>query len=85
MAEEITVKIKLFAIFQEVIGQEEISLGLALSSTVADALEVILQQYPSLEKWRSHLRYGVNLEFVSSEHLLQAGDELAFIPPVSGG
>jgi sulfur-carrier protein len=85
MAEQIKVKVKLFAIFQEVIGQEEICLDLASSSKVSDALDVLLQQYPDLEKWRSHLRYGVNLEFVPAEHLLCAGDELVFIPPVSGG
>ncbi|MDX1976599.1 MAG: MoaD/ThiS family protein [Pseudanabaenaceae cyanobacterium bins.68] len=82
---EIKVTLKLFAIFAEVIGQSELELTLNPNTTVEQALELILQKYPSLTSWRSRLRYGVNLEFVTPDHQLQAGDQVVFIPPVSGG
>ena len=31
------------------------------------------------------LRWAVNRDFVTADHLLQPGDELAFLPPISGG
>ncbi|HXG37433.1 MAG TPA: MoaD/ThiS family protein, partial [Bacteroidota bacterium] len=40
---------------------------------------------PKFEQWKSSLRLAVNLEYVNSDHPLQDGDEVAVIPPVSGG
>jgi sulfur-carrier protein len=85
LSNKIKVIVKLFAVFQEVIRRPEICLELANGSTVNDALELLLQDHPSLAKWRSHLRSAINLEFVSLDHQLNDGDEVAFIPPVSGG
>jgi molybdopterin synthase sulfur carrier subunit len=42
-------------------------------------------EHPELAPWRSLTRFGVNYQFVSPETLLNAGDEVVFIPPVSGG
>ena len=44
----------------------------------------LLSQYPSLPS-ESPVLMAVNSEYVSEEAVLQDGDEVAFIPPVSGG
>jgi molybdopterin synthase sulfur carrier subunit len=79
------INVKLFAAYQEAYGVPEINLQLPASSPVQAVLDYILSEHPDLEKWRSLTRFGVNLEFVSPETLLQEGDEVVLIPPVSGG
>lgn len=48
-------------------------------------VDQIFQEHPSLEQWRDVTRYGVNLDFVDENTVLQDGDEVVLIPPVSGG
>jgi molybdopterin synthase sulfur carrier subunit len=52
---------------------------------VTAVFAALVAQKPDLQQWESVLRYAVNLEFVSPETLLQEGDAVALIPPVSGG
>ncbi|MBD0313046.1 MAG: MoaD/ThiS family protein, partial [Microcoleus sp. T3-bin5] len=51
----------------------------------SQVLESSIAQYPQLEQWRDRTRFGLNLEFVSPDTILQDGDEVVLIPPVSGG
>lgn len=81
----IQVKVKLFAIYQEVFDTPELNLVLPLHSTVNDVLQSLIEQKPLLAKWREVTRFGVNLNFVASDTILQNGDEVVLIPPVSGG
>jgi molybdopterin synthase sulfur carrier subunit len=81
----ITVVVKLFAVYQEVLGLEEIQLSLPNHTPVAEVLEQLLQTYPELKPWQTLTRFGVNLQLVGAETLLRDGDEVVLIPPVSGG
>ena len=81
----ITVVVKLFAVYQEVLGLEEIQLSLPNYTPVAEVLEKLLQTHPELKPWQTLTRFGVNLQLVGPETLLQEGDEVVLIPPVSGG
>ena len=80
-----TITLKLFAAYQDAIGQAELTQTIAPETTIAALLEHLLQQYPQLEPWRHLTRFGVNLAFVNADTILQDGDEVALIPPVSGG
>lgn len=82
---EIKVKVKLFAIYQEVFNTSELDLVFAQGVTVGNVLELLIEQKPQLEKWRQVTRFGVNLQFVKSDTLIQDMDEVVLIPPVSGG
>lgn len=82
---EITISVQLFAAYQEIIGQPSMTQAVPVGFTVGQLLDQVLCRYPALEPWRSQTRYGVNCQFVSSDQVLQAGDEVVFIPPVSGG
>ncbi len=81
----ITVTIKLFAAYQEAYNAPEIQLKFPPQTTIGEVLNYLLKQKPQLEKWREVTRFGVNLEFVEVNTILNDGDEIVFIPPVSGG
>jgi sulfur-carrier protein len=85
MSKTITVTVKLFAAFQEAIATDEIQLAIPLNTSVTQVYDRLASEYPVLEKWRSLTRYAVNLDFVEPDTLLKDGDEVALIPPVSGG
>ena len=80
-----TITVKLFAAYQEAFGVAELSLELPPKTPVIAVLEQLVQERPELEKWRNLTRFGINLQFVQPDAILQEGDELVLIPPVSGG
>ncbi len=82
---DIKVKVKLFAVYQEVFDVSELELVFPLQTTVDKVLESLIKQKPQLAKWQEVTRFGVNLKFVESNTILQDGDEVVLIPPVSGG
>ncbi len=86
MAEEqVTVTVKLFAVYREAYGVNELALGFPVGTTAIDVCDRLIAEHPELEPWRSTTRFGVNLQFVEPDTVLQTGDEVVLIPPVSGG
>lgn len=81
----INVTVKLFAAYQEAYGVPELSLEFPTGATVAEVRDRLIQEHPELERWRDLTRFGVNLQFVEPDTVLQEGDEVVLIPPVSGG
>ena len=81
----IQVTLKLFSIYQNAYGQAEQIVECPMGTTAGTLCDRIISEHPSLAKWRSVTRFGVNLDFVSEETVLREGDEVVFIPPVSGG
>ena len=82
---ETTVTIKLFAAYQEAYNLGELKRDFAPNTSILNVLNQLISERPELEKWRSLTRFGLNLQFVEAETLLKDGDEIVFIPPVSGG
>jgi molybdopterin synthase sulfur carrier subunit len=85
ISENICVKVKMFAIFQEVFATDEMQITLEAGAPVSQIFDRLVSQHPNLERWRSLTRYAVNLNFVPPHTVLANGDEVALIPPVSGG
>ena len=81
----IQVTLKLFSVYQDVYGQPEQMVECPIGTTVGTLYDRLIAQHPSLARWRSVTRFGVNLDFVPPETVLRDGDEVVFIPPVSGG
>ena len=75
-----TVRIRLFAILRERAGRGELELELPEGARVADALAALDHLAGGLS-----LVLAVNREYAPPDTVLRAGDELALIPPVSGG
>lgn len=82
---KITVTIKLFAAYQEVYGTPELQADFAPQTVVSEVLDYLLDGHPELEQWRDVTRFGINLQFVSPHTVMEDGDEIVLIPPVSGG
>jgi molybdopterin synthase sulfur carrier subunit len=81
----ITITVKLFAAYQEAYGVSELILEFPPKTPVAAVLERLISEHPQLKQWQDLTRFGINLEFVEPDTLLQDGDEVVLIPPVSGG
>jgi molybdopterin synthase sulfur carrier subunit len=81
----ITITIKLFAAYQEAYNVGELKRDFSPNTSILEVLNQLISERTELEKWRSLTRFGLNLQFVEAETLLQDGDEIVFIPPVSGG
>ncbi len=78
------ITVRFFALGRELVGRDTLSREIAENTSVAAVLESLKSEYPQLAKLNSFL-LAVNMEYVPPEALLNEGDELAIIPPVSGG
>jgi molybdopterin converting factor subunit 1 len=85
MAVAIAVRARLFARLREQAGTETEILELPATSTLADVYEALRLRHPALASDRSAVRAALNQEFKDWSATVADGDEVAFIPPVSGG
>jgi molybdopterin converting factor subunit 1 len=79
------ITVKLFAILRERSGQTELSLEIPRESPVSSVAEQIAAELPAIRDFLPRVAFAVNREYVSRDAILHDGDELALIPPVSGG
>jgi molybdopterin synthase catalytic subunit len=70
---------------RELVGTRELHLELAAGSTAGAAWEEVERRFPALRPGRPYVRYARNGEYAAEDTELRDGDEVAFIPPVSGG
>ena len=77
------VTLKFFASVREITGTRVQTVEMADGTTVAGAWKLYVEKYPRLANMG--LAYAVNREYSGPERVLKDGDELALIPPVSGG
>jgi molybdopterin converting factor subunit 1 len=78
------VRARLFASYREAIGQGEVELEVVRGTTVADLWRRLGQEFPRLSAI-SPASAAVNRKYTPFESGLHDGDEVAFLPPVSGG
>ncbi len=79
------IRIRLFAAVKDIVGRREVVLDLPEGTTAAGLLQRFAQDHPRLQAMTPSLLVAVNREYVESTRRLADGDEVAFIPPVSGG
>lgn len=82
---EIQVRVKFFGPAKDLTGCEEILLNLPEGSSLSAAIKVLLEILPKLRERLHHYRFAVNTNYADENTLLEDGDEVALIPPVSGG
>ena len=80
-----TIHILMFASLAEQLQVQRVTLTLSDNATVGDAFEELKSRWPKLDALRDRLAVAVNHAYVSEDHVLVDGDEMALIPPVSGG
>jgi molybdopterin converting factor subunit 1 len=79
------VKVRLFARLSELAGLRDTSLEVDSGTTAHAVFERLAQDHPGLAGFDRSLMYAVNAEYVPADHRIEDGDEVTFIPPVSGG
>lgn len=82
---EITVTLRLFAVYRERVGADCLDVRLPEGATVDDALQWLVEEHPAAASLLPTTMVAVNQSYVERSHPLQAMDEVALIPPVSGG
>jgi molybdopterin converting factor subunit 1 len=81
----IAVRVRLFAVQRELAGTREVALQLADGADVEAAWIALADRFPVLAPGRPSLRFARNGDYAEPTTPLADGDEVAMIPPVSGG
>jgi molybdopterin converting factor subunit 1 len=79
------VRVLLFASLRERAGTGELSLELPADATVAAVRLALVNRMPGLEKHLDRIAWAVNRSYAKPTTPLNDGDEVALLPPVSGG
>lgn len=77
--------IRLFAAARDILQRDAATLDCAPPLTIADVRLFVVAEYPELANLVARSRLALNGEFVADDAHVQLGDDLALIPPVSGG
>ena len=80
-----TMKVKLYAGLQGLVGQRDVDVALPAGATVQQLRDRIVEEYPVLEAFIGTLVVAVDEEMVPVEHVLNEGDKVELIPPIAGG
>jgi molybdopterin converting factor subunit 1 len=81
----VNIKTLFFATCRDIVGEREVSMDIAEGATVSDLIEKVSSEHPAFRSMGPSLMVSVNQSYVDRTEQLNDGDEVAFIPPVSGG
>jgi molybdopterin converting factor subunit 1 len=79
------VKVLLFASCSDIVGSRNLDLEPAPGTSVQGLIDDLIQKYPKFARLERSIMISVNQEYVERDQVLADGDEIAMIPPVSGG
>ena len=80
-----TVTVLLFAAARERVGERQVTLEVGDVATVGGMKEELGRRFPALSDLGSVVSVAVNEEYSPDDSVLRVGDEIAVLPPVSGG
>jgi molybdopterin converting factor small subunit len=79
------VRAELYSRLKEIVGASALELSLPKDATVNDLFEQVIESYPKLRDFEKSMLFGIGVEFVDRNHVLNEGDVIAIMPPVQGG
>ncbi len=79
------VQVLFFGVLKDIIGKAEETVEVSTGSTLQDLFEGYAERFGTLRDRRSSILLARNREFSTPDTVLNEGDEVAFLPPVSGG
>ena len=79
------VNVKLFARLRELVGTGELALDAPDGATVRDVWQALTDAHPDAAAYERSMSCAVNLEYARMTTPVSEGDDVAFLPPVSGG
>lgn len=78
-------RIRLFARVRDIVGAAELERDVTNGDTLRTVWQGLVREYPELERYGPLISGAVNEEYARMDSPLKDGDEVAFLPPVSGG
>ena len=79
------VRVRVFAALREILGKDEVEVDLPDGTTVEGLWDQLVDDDDRLEPFTKSINFAINHDFVGKETELKGNDEVAFLPPVSGG
>ena len=79
------VRVKFFAYTREITGRKEMEIDVKETARLGDILDILVEKFPALERYRDEIKMAINHEYAPLETALRERDEVAILPPVSGG
>ena len=79
------VPVRLFARLREIAGTDTLERDVSGGASVADVWASLVSEWPPMAAFQSTVSAAVNAEYARMHRELSDGDEVAFLPPVSGG
>ena len=79
------ITVRFFALYRERAGRSAVALELPEGATVADLTAEVRRQFPMLAPPQVKIVVAVNADYAETDVVLQSGDDVCLIPPVSGG
>jgi molybdopterin converting factor subunit 1 len=79
------VTVRLFARLRDIAGTGDLSREAALGATVADVWRGLVDDFPEMARYETSISTAVNADYARMSATIRDGDEVAFLPPVSGG
>jgi molybdopterin synthase catalytic subunit len=85
MLSVVQVKVRYFGTLKDIAGRDREVVEVGDGICVGDLFAQIQQRYPKMDAFRGSIALAVNLEYSNGRAVLRDNDEVALIPPVSGG
>ena len=79
------VTVRLFARLRDIAGASELEREVAPGTTIGAVWRMLAGEHPQLVEYERSISSAVNADYARMDHPLRDGDEVAFLPPVSGG
>lgn len=79
------VRVRVFAALREILGKDEVEVDLPKGTTVEGLWAQLVDDDDRLRPYSKSINFAINHDFVGKETELNPDDEVAFLPPVSGG
>ena len=79
------VTVRLFARLRDIAGTSELLRDVATGATIATVWQELATEYPDLKQYERSISSALNADYARMDQKVAEGDEVAFLPPVSGG
>ena len=79
------VTVRLFARLRDIAGAAELPREVSPGSTIGTVWQALVDDFPELGRYERSISSALNADYARMDRAVSDGDEVAFLPPVSGG